>query len=128
MENAFTILVAFVSGILFNVFWGYILGLGYGAMAVRKAMLDCLLIMVKNIQSIYEIQQLKYMSYEMLDRDEKYVEFQKQIDKNEMNSLKNTLIRNYINSVPPKYNDMVKFNDWDSAMLFLNDELKKERS
>ena len=65
------------------------------------------------------------MSYEMLDRDEKHIEFQKAIDQKEMNSLKNSLIRDYINSVPSRYNFMIKFHDWDSAMSYLNNLLKE---
>ena len=83
--------------------------------------------LTKNIQATHEIQQLKHIHYELLERDEKYIEFQKTIDEREIKSLKNTVIRNYINSVPPRYNHLIKFSDWDSAMLYLN-KLLKERS
>ena len=81
--------------------------------------------LAKNIQSVAEIQQLKYMSYEIMEQDKKYIEFQKSIDHKEMNSLKNSLIRDYINSVPSRYNFMIKFHDWDSAMSYLNNLLKE---
>ena len=117
----------FVCGILFNMAWGYALGLGYGLNAFQTAMINSLLLLAKNVQSVIEIQQLKYMSYEMLDRDEKYIEFQKQIDRRELNSLKNSLIRDYINSIPAKYNYMIKFHDWDSAMSYINKLLKERK-
>ena len=81
--------------------------------------------LAKNIQSVAEIQQLKYMSYEIMEQDKKYIEFQKVIDQKELNSLKNSLIRDYINSVPSRYNFMIKFHDWDSAMSYLNNLLKE---
>ena len=78
MEITFYLFIVFVCGIFFNMAWGYALGLGYGLNAFQTAMINSLLLLAKNVQSVIEIQQLKYMSYEMLDRDEKYIEFQKQ--------------------------------------------------
>ena len=127
MENAFLLLITFICGILFNVFWGYLLGLGYGSMAFKQSVRDSLILLAKNVQSANEIHHLKYLSYEMLNRDQKYIDFQRQVDINEMKSLKNTLIRNYINTIPPKYNDIVKFYDWESAMEYLNKELQREK-
>lgn len=127
MEDILYLLTAFICGIVFNTFWGYVLGLGYGVMAFRRAMIDILFILTKNIQSVYEIQKLKYMCYDVLERDSKFVEFQKQIDEKEIKSLKNTLIRNFINSVPSRYNSLVEFRDWDSAMDYFNTALKERQ-
>ena len=127
MENILYLLTAFICGIVFNTFWGYVLGLGYGVMAFRRAMTDILIILARNIQSVYEIQKLKYMCYEILERDSKFVEFQKQIDEKEIKSLKNTLIRNFINSIPSRYDSMIEFNDWDSAMDYFDTALKERQ-
>ena len=127
METIFYMFIVFVCGMLFNATWGYILGLGYGVNAFQMAMINSLLLLAKNVQSVIEIQQLKYMSYEMLDRDEKYIEFQKTIDEKELKSLKNSLIRDYINAIPAKYNYMIKFHDWDTAMSYLNNLLKEKK-
>jgi len=117
---------AFVCGILFNVFWGYVLGLGYGIRVFQNTMADCILMMAKNVQSVYEINQLKYMALDIMDRDEKYIEFQKKIDEREATSLKNTVIRNLINSVPSRFNSVLQFHDWDSAMGYLDEIYKGE--
>ncbi len=127
MEIFFYMFVVFLSGILFNITWGYSLGLGYGINCFQDAMINSLLLLAKNVQSLYEIHQLKYMSYELMERDEKYINFQKVVDQKELNSLKNSLIRDYINTIPARYNHMIKFHDWDSAMSYLNN-LLKERS
>lgn len=127
MEDILYLLTAFICGIVFNTFWGYTLGLGYGVMAFRRAMIDILFLLSRNIQSIYEIQKLKYMCYDFLERDSKFIEFQKQIDEKEIKSLKNTLIRNLINSVPPRFNNLVEFRDWDSAMDYFDTTLKERQ-
>ena len=120
MESFLYLFIAFICGIIFNVFWGYALGLGYGTILFRNTVADGLLMMAKNIQSLHEIHKIKYMSYSLLERDEKYIEFQKQIDNNEMRSLKNSVVRNFLNSVPVRYNNLIDFHDWDSAMIYLN--------
>ena len=127
METLFYMFLVFICGMAFNIVWGYTLGFGYGINAFQNAMTNSLLLLAKNVQSVAEVHQLKYMSYEMLDRDEKHIEFQKAIDQKEMNSLKNSLIRDYINSVPSRYNFMIKFHDWDSAMSHLNNLLKERK-
>ena len=101
--------------------------MGYGVVAFKKSTQDTLLLLLKNIQSVYEIQQVKYEVLKLADRSEKYIEFQKYIDEKEMRSLKNTVIRNYLNSIPPKYNSVAEFHDWDSAMIYLN-KLTKENN
>ena len=126
METFFYMFLVFVCGILFNVTWGYILGLGFGLMTFQSSMINSLLLLAKNVQSVYEIQQLKYLSYEMLDRDKKYIEFQKLVDEKELKSLRESLIRDYINSIPKKYGHLIKFHDWDSAMSYLNNFLKEK--
>jgi hypothetical protein len=115
-----SLFLAFLCGILFKTFWNYLVGLGYGLEAFKKTTEDCLLMMAKNMQSVIEIQQLKEMYLGMIDRDEKYISFQRQLDKREILSMKNTIIRNFMNSVPPRYNRIIKFHNWDSAMDYLN--------
>ena len=127
METFFYMFLVFMCGIAFNITWGYTLGLGYGINVFQSSMISSLLLLAKNVQSVAEIQQLKYMSYEMLNRDEKYIEFQKAIDQKERKSLKNSLIKDYINSVPSRYNSMIKFHDWDTAMSYLNNLLKEKQ-
>ena len=122
------LLLVFICGILFNIIWGRSLGLGYGLLTFQSSVLDALRMLTKNIQAVYEIQQLKYMHYELLERDEKYIEFQKTIDEQELRSLKNTVIRNYINAIPARYNHVIKFDDWNSVMAYLNKFLKEKNN
>ena len=106
METFFYMFIVFICGITFNIIWGYALGLGFGINAFQNAMINSLLLLSKNVQSVAEIQQLKYMSYGLIQKDDNYIEFQKSVDVRELNSLKNSLIRDYINSVPPRYQKM----------------------
>jgi hypothetical protein len=82
-------------------------------------------ILAKNVQSVYEINQLKYIAIEMSGKDEKYAAFQKNMDDRELSSMKNTAIRNFLNSIPHRYDHIVPFHDWTSAMNHLEEQIKK---
>jgi hypothetical protein len=128
MEEYILYIAAFVAGTLVNALWGHLYGLGSSIIMVKTAMTDSLLILTKNIQTVHEIGQLKVMALEIAGKGEKAIAFQKSVNSSEISSLKNTVIRNYINCVPPKYNHLVAFHNWDTAMEYLNNELQKEQS
>ena len=91
---------------------------------MKKTVFDCLLVIARNVQAVYDIHELKNLALEIAGKDEKFIDFQKKLDQKELKSLKNTIIRNFINSVPPKYDNIIPFSDWDSAMLYLETEIK----
>ena len=114
-------------GILFNSLFGYMYGLGGSITMMKSSISDCLIMMAKNVQSVYEINQLKYMALEMSGKDERFIEFQKNADQRELSSMRNTAIRNFLNSIPPKYDNIVPFHDWVTAMNYLDIKLKEEK-
>jgi hypothetical protein len=79
------------------------------------------------MQSTLEINELKYLALEISGKDERFVEFQKNLDARELSSMRNTVIRNFINCVPTKYNHLVPFDDWLSAVQYVNNEAKKAK-
>jgi len=127
MENIVYYLIVFIMGILFNSLFGYMYGLGGSITMMKSSISDCLIMMAKNVQSVYEINQLKYMALEMSGKDERFIEFQKNADQRELSSMRNTAIRNFLNSIPPKYDNIVPFHDWVTAMNYLDIKLKEEK-
>ena len=119
-------LIAFMCGVLFHVFWSYVMNTGQAIILVKNTAIDCMLMLATNIKSVYELNTLKYESLELMERDSKYIEFQKKIDDKELKSLKNIVIRNFISSIPPKHNHIVKFHDWDTAMQYLKKAMKEK--
>ena len=120
MESHTNLFIAFLSGFCLHIMWSYLVNLGYTVLMFKGAVRDSLIFLAKNMQSVYEINYIKEEAWRLTERDEKYIEFQKKIDKKEMVSLQNTVIRNFINSIPPKHNHLVKFHDWDSAMEYID--------
>jgi len=125
MENLTTVAVAFVGGMLFYGMWNYLFHLGSSVLMMKSVVKDCVLVLAKNIQTTYELNYIKQEIWKISGRDDKYIEFQKKIDERELTSMKNTAIRNFINSIPPRYNNIVEFHDWDSAMQYIDKVIKE---
>ena len=83
--------------------------------------------MAKSLQEVYDLKHLKEEALKISGKEEKFIEWQSKVDKREIESLKRTCIRNFINAVPPKYNHLVKFHDWDSAMEYIDKIIKEEK-
>jgi hypothetical protein len=122
-----TFFIGFIAGIICLKIWNYIYSYGIITLAVKVVIDDCLRILVKNMQSTLEINELKYLALEISGKDERFVEFQKNLDARELSSMRNTVIRNFINCVPTKYNHLVPFDDWLSAVQYVNNEAKKAK-
>ena len=125
MESYTSLFIAFLGGIIFHSLWNYLVNSGYTIMMMKAAIRDCIIVTAKNMQSAYEINYIKEEAWRLADKDEKYIEFQKTVDKKELMSLQNTIIRNFVNSVPPKYDHLVEFHDWDSAMKYIDKVIKE---
>ena len=119
--------LAFLFGVLFHILWSALINMGYTVVMMKGTINDCVILIAKNLQNVYEIKYLKEEAMKIAGRDDKYIEWQAKIDEREINSLKRTCIRNFINTVPPKYNYLIKFHDWNSAMNYINDVIKEER-
>ena len=125
MENFTSLTIAFIGGMVFYGMWNYLVNLGSTIVMMKAAMKDCVLVLAKNIQTTYELNYIKQEVWKLSGRDEKYIEFQKKIDERELASMKNTAIRNFINSIPPRYNHLVDFHDWESAMEYIDKIIKE---
>ena len=127
MEFTYLTLAAFLFGVAFHIVWNWLVNTGYTIIMMKRAINDCVVFMAKNLQNVYEIKYLKEEAMRLAGRDEKYIEWQARIDEKEINSLKTTCIRNFINAIPPKYNHLIKFHDWETAMEYIDKTVKEAR-
>jgi len=125
MSNYVDLFIAFLSGFCIHIMWSYLVNLGHTVLMFKSTIKDSLLFLTKSMQTVYEINHIKEQAWRLTERDEKYIEFQKQVDRSEIASLQNTVIRNFINSIPPKYNGLIEFHDWNSAMEYVDKIIKE---
>ena len=125
MGEATYIIISFFAGLFFARLWHSIVSLGQASIMMKRTINDCLLVMANNVQSAREAYEIKYYALEVAERDNKYIDFQKKIDRQQLSLLQKTIIRNFIANVPKQYSHMVDFHDWQTAMDCLTKELKR---
>ena len=125
MSGYTELFIAFLCGICLNMLWNYLVKTGYTIVMMKTTINDCLFVLAKNIQDVYEIKYLKDEAMRISGKDEKYIEWQSKVDERQIRTLKVSCIRNFINSVPPRFNHLIKFDDWDSAMQHIDKIIKE---
>jgi hypothetical protein len=120
-----TLSLSFLLGVLFHMLWNWMVNTGYTIIMMKAAINDCVIFMAKSLQDVYEIKYLKEEAMRLVNRDEKYIEWQSILHEKEIRSLKTTCIRNFINAIPPKYNHLIEFHDWQSAMEYIDKVIKE---
>jgi hypothetical protein len=127
MESITEIILSFIAGMAFMRFSSWIIDLGYSTIMMKRSIKDCLTVLASSIQANIEAHEIKYNALEIAERPDKYIEFQKKVDKGQLVVLQKTIIRNFIASIPPKYNHLIHFDDWNSAMVYLDKQFKRSQ-
>ena len=73
MEYYSTFFIGLIAGIIILRIWDYLYATGAIVLAMKSCIKDSIVMIAKNVQSVYEINNLKYIALEMSDKDEKYV-------------------------------------------------------
>jgi len=119
--------IMFLIGFVSHMVWAYVLHLGYSMILVKETTEDALRLVGKASQTAYQIYELKYLMLMQMDKTEMQIEHERRVDEFQLKSIKDTMIRNMITNYPPRYAHLLKFDDWDSAMEYLTEVLRKRR-
>ena len=85
----------FIGGVLTCTLYNRLVNLGHTTILMKNTINDCLIVLASTVQTQIEAHELKYIALEIAERSDKYIEFQKQIDKSQLITLQKTLIRNF---------------------------------
>ena len=124
----FLYFLVFVAGIITSMLWSTLVETGRSVMLFRYTHDECLRLLSISIQSIEDAKNLKYLILEKSATDQRFLEIEKNIDENNYYSMKNTVIRNFINEFPQKYEFMIEYSNWEEAMAHLTKILKKHKT
>tara|TARA_A100001011_G_scaffold95045_1_gene99861 strand:- start:14 stop:457 length:444 start_codon:yes stop_codon:yes gene_type:complete len=120
--------LAFTAGVLATKLLGGFLSFGFSVLVLKEARNGFLRVAGHVSEILYEVQQLRVMEMHKMKRSEKEIEISTSISEHNLRTLREMLIRGFISAFPKKYDDLVGFSDWDSAMLCLEELVKEERA
>ena len=119
--------LVFIAGILVAKLMGSIISVGFSALVLKNAHDDYVRLIGQLSQTIFEVQQLKTMEMHRLGKSPKEIEISRTLSEYNLKPLKEAMVKNFLNTFPKKYEGLVKFSDWESAMAHLEELIKEDR-
>ena len=121
------VFLAFIAGIISNKLFGGLVNLGYSVLILKQVHNDSLRIMGLIHRDLIEIHHMKMLELHKAGKSAKEIEIAEKVSEYHLNSIRDSLIRNFISAFPKTHADILSFSDWDSAMEHLGELIKKER-
>ena len=116
--------MAFFLGFLSHKVWHWLYIQGTIVVAfheVQKSAINSLSLVYAQIELAMDI---KYEFLESIDGSPNRLHAQKNIDKIQIQSMKDSAIRSFTNKLPSYVTTTAKYRDWESAMEYYNERLK----
>jgi len=114
-------LICFVLGCLAHSVLSSFLSLGRAMILCRHMILDCLYISLVMVEDISFIRGIKMKEMRDLGVTEKTISHSQKVFDKTMDSWKDMCIQKILTSYPTIARGTLKFDDWDSAMEFLQE-------
>ena len=117
----------FITGWLAHAVVAYVLSLGSSVVLFQRTIEDCLLVVGRTYEGYVTAREYKMENLRIAGKSEKELELERKMDATTMASIQATLIRNILHNVPSKFEGLVRFHDWSSAMDEITRIIKQRR-
>ena len=118
-------LLWFGSGVILTWFFNYIMSLGHSIMILKQVQRSCAALFVVSEQGLQEILVLKYLAMEEAKRSEQNITAQKYIDQMNIDSIKKSIMRNYITVFPSSYSNVLEYSTWEEMENYVNKTIQE---
>ena len=98
----------------------YLMVLGHSINVLKQTQQSCAALFVVSEQGLHEVLQLKYIAMEEAKRTEQNIIAQKYIDQLNIDSVKKSIMRNYVLSFPKSYHHVMEYTDWEELEMYVN--------
>jgi len=103
------------------------MSVGHSIIMIKQAQQSCAALLLVSEQGLLEILNLKYLAMEEANRSEQNITAQKYIDQMNLDSVKKSIMRNYVNTFPQSYSHLNEFTDWEELEQYVNKFAKEEK-
>jgi hypothetical protein len=125
--NVLEYVVCFIFGMIISWVFNYIMGLGYSVLLLRQAQKSCAALLLASDQGLQQVLHLKYLALEESDRSQQNITAQKYIDQLNIDSVKKTIMKNYVLAFPRSYENILEYKTWEEMENFVDKTLKEEQ-
>ena len=118
-------IIGFIAGVLVTYFFSYLMALGYSVNVIKQTQRSCAALFVTSEQGLLEILHIKYLAMEESGRSQQNITAQKYIDQMNIDSIRKTIMRNYVTVFPEGYKNVMEYSTWEEMEAYVNAALKK---
>ena len=98
----------------------YILAVGHSIVVLKQAQQSCAALFTVSEQGLHEVLELKYLAMQEAKRSEQNIISQKYIDQLNIESIKKSIMRNYITTFPKSYHHIMEYTSWEELEDYIN--------
>tara|TARA_R100000773_G_C4141150_1_gene67453 strand:+ start:124 stop:558 length:435 start_codon:yes stop_codon:yes gene_type:complete len=120
-------LLCLFSGMVIMWCLSTLLSLGHSVVIINQTQRSVAAMFIQSEQGLQEILQLKYIAMEEAKRTKQNITAQQYIDQLNIDSIKNSVMRNYISVFPESYSHLIKFRTWSELENYVNSVTVKEK-
>ena len=104
-----------------------LISLGHSVTILKQTQQSCAALFMQCEEGLQEIFQLKYIAMSEADRSEQNITAQKYIDQLNLNSVKTSIMRNYVGVFPTSYHHIMEYTTWPELEDYVNEFMKEQR-
>tara|TARA_R100000700_G_scaffold39532_2_gene52581 strand:+ start:280 stop:663 length:384 start_codon:yes stop_codon:yes gene_type:complete len=118
-------IIGFTCGVVLFYFLSYVMALGHSISVLKQTQRSCAALFVVSEQGLHEVLHLKYLAMEESGRSEQNITAQKYIDQMSIDSIRKTIMRNYVRVFPESYKNVMEYSTWEEMEAYVNTALKQ---
>ena len=118
-------LLCFGLGVLLSWLFTYVMSLGHAIGVLKQTQISCAALFVASEQGLQEILMLKYLAMQEADRSEQNIVAQKYIDQLNIDSIKKSIMRNYVTIFPNSYSHIMEYSTWEEMEQYINKTIQE---
>ena len=115
----------FIIGMVVSQLFKYVMSLGWSISILNQTQKSCAALFLLSEQGLQQVLELKYIEMEDAKRSEQNIIAQRHIDQMNLDSIKMTIMRNYVNSFPQSYKHTMEYSTWKEMENFIIKETNK---
>jgi len=105
--------ICFLSGMILMRVLQSLISLGYAVNVIKQTQQSCASLFMSSEQGLFEVLNLKYLAMKEANRSNQNIIAQKYIDQLNIESVKKSIMRNYVGTFPEAYNHLLEFSNWE---------------
>jgi len=118
----------FIIGLVVSQLFKYVMSLGWSVNILQQTQRSVAALFLLSEQGLQQVLELKYIEMSDAKKSERNIIAQRHIDQMNLDSIKATIMKNYVNSFPLSYKHIMEFSTWKEMEDFIIKETIKGAS